>query len=219
MVASFQEHDRSIPLRSTPGGTSLCEPFGGLLIAFVDQPMPGGGGNALAWNTLQVQDNTTFINGPFPTGAGVLLFGHEISHYAQGIHRITVQGEVLARYAEQQLRHDLSPSFGQVAWSREHTDFLTSLSPFYGWHLQIAKDYLFHEEDRGYIIVPLRWGFTVSDPIGLRSSPFMFGLLRPFNQPPYPPRKHLGPMKRPNLPSERLATTALITVRQEDGAK
>jgi RHS repeat-associated protein len=174
LVAFFHRYDRDIvrpgydnlPMYGIMRGIDIndCKDDliskSGLEIAFVPQPFPGGGGNSLFTGTLQVQLDSTFIDGPDPTPAGVLLFGHEISHYMQGIHRISIQGEVLARIVEQQLRIDLQSMLGDVPWSSTETADLSSFNPFTNLGLRQAARYMVLDPEMTswYILLPLRVG-------------------------------------------------------------
>ncbi len=78
----------------------------GLLIEFTDTPSPQSLANTFNRNKMQLL-KSTYISGPNPTNWGVITFGHEISHYKQGLERFTIQGEMFAQYAGAQIWKDL----------------------------------------------------------------------------------------------------------------
>jgi RHS repeat-associated protein len=76
----------------------------GVQIVF-GEPWPGPSwGTAIFRDVLQLSDDPRVINSGTPGGFGLQLFGHEVSHWAQGMIRYTIQGELLSRYVEQQIR-------------------------------------------------------------------------------------------------------------------
>jgi hypothetical protein len=68
------------------------------------------------------------ITGPNPTNWGVFTFAHEISHYKQGVERLTIQGEMFAQYAGAQIWRDL----GEIASDMPHPLFLEIASTSLG---------------------------------------------------------------------------------------
>ena len=76
------------------------------MIEFGEPWPPDTWGTAVFINVLQLKNDPAIIGGPSLTGFGVIVFGHEVSHWAQGWIRFTIQGELLARFVEQQLRDD-----------------------------------------------------------------------------------------------------------------
>lgn len=82
-----------------------CSPiFSGVTILFSNLRAWGFAG---ASTVLELKNDPAIINGPIPTLFGIAILGHEISHWKQGIHRFSFQGEVLARHVERQLQLDL----------------------------------------------------------------------------------------------------------------
>jgi len=129
----------------------------GLQIAFVPNPFPRSGANTLFSGMLQM--STAYITDPDQQEAGVIILGHEISHYTQGFHRYTIQGEVLARIVERKLRDDLLGLFGEVPrGGLPDTNSLSVLNPFSIPSLYDAQTYMINNMDSSYILLPLRLG-------------------------------------------------------------
>ncbi len=153
LVEEFFAYDEAVrrSQRQVPRGP--CRARSGLTIVIAKPFPPGAGASALFSDTLMID--------PWFVGrdAGTLVFGHEVSHYTQGIHRLSVQGEVLARYVEQQLRSDLGVD---PSWSHAETLYLSQRNPFSLLDLRVAKAYLF-ERSAGYLVVPLRIGGGLND--------------------------------------------------------
>ncbi|MEJ2304137.1 MAG: RHS repeat-associated core domain-containing protein [Anaerolineales bacterium] len=160
IVDFFKKYDEKIK-KTQPGGyiepscdDSLLIP-NGVLIEF-GTPWPGPSwGTAIFSDVLQLSDNPEVINGPLPEGFGLQLFGHEVSHWAQGVARLTIQGELLARYLEKQLRLDLESQYGKIKHGEDTETLITHFNPFYVERLQEAKEWMITNWSSGYIIFPL----------------------------------------------------------------
>ena len=127
----------------------------GILIEF-GTPWPGPSwGTALFIDILQLSNDPRVINGPNPEGFGLQLFGHEVSHWAQGSVRLTIQGELLARDVEKQLRNDLKSQYGEIREGENTNILVTRFNPFYLEHLREAKDWMIANWGIGYTILPL----------------------------------------------------------------
>jgi hypothetical protein len=126
----------------------------GVTIEFADN-LTGRWGFTLQATVMELANQQEIINGPVPPAFGVIIFGHEISHWSQGIQRITVQGEVLAQYVEHQLRNDFgnppSPNTGL------NSD-LVNFNPFTDDGLKGAARYLVQSGSQFYLFDPPRFG-------------------------------------------------------------
>jgi RHS repeat-associated protein len=160
LVNFFYQYDEFISNQKTVRNYDPCSGslHPGMMIEF-GTPLFGAPANALIGDVLQLKNTPSVIDGQEPSGYGVILFGHEISHYAQGIHRITIQGELLSRFVEQQLRLDLVPIFGYL--ESKITTELVKFNPFYKESLEAAKDWLVWNLKSQYIWLPTRIGFGV----------------------------------------------------------
>jgi len=154
-----RDHDRKDQLSSSYMRSQECEmssdlPYGVRII--FGNPFPGPSvGTAIFPYTLQLKNDPLVINSPIPDGYGLQLLGHEISHWAQEAVRFTIQGELLARFVERQLRKDLQ-SFANVNEYSEITSELTdSYNPFYLPDLLLAKNAMIGAFGAGYTLFPL----------------------------------------------------------------
>ncbi|MBE0411642.1 MAG: hypothetical protein IBX69_18095, partial [Anaerolineales bacterium] len=210
IVEFFHEHDERIrktqPLEYYESCQDLPIQSNGVLIEF-GKPWPGPSwGTALFIDILQLSDDPRVINSPNPDGFGLQLFGHEVSHWAQGPIRFTIQGELLARFVEQQLRNDLQIQYGNIdGWER--TKELTErFNPFDVQHLQLAKFWMINNFSPGYAVFPLpsigglnqSWLDRFSINIDLPKPPFR-PTPRPGPTPPQPPIP-IGTPIPPSLP-------------------
>jgi RHS repeat-associated protein len=172
LVDFFNQCDRQISARNVVrnfypcyGTTYALQPTPGLIIDFVGTVRPGNeftDGSALFPTRLQLKNASHIIFSPNPTGYGVVVFGHEISHYAQGVHRITVQGEILARFVEQQLRGDLRSSYGDISYGVETTASMVRFNPFSTSGLRDAQVWMIANLGPDQAWLPLTmWGFML----------------------------------------------------------
>jgi hypothetical protein len=87
-----------------PGANDCSSNSPGVTISFEDVSYWGFSGFS---DLMILSNDPSIIPGPMPTKFGAAIFGHEISHWDQGIERFSLQGEVLARDVERQLQLDL----------------------------------------------------------------------------------------------------------------
>lgn len=157
VVNFFLEHDESIK-RQQPWGylgpdcSSL--PYGAVIEFGNPWPAPSWGTSTFI-SVLQLSDDPKVINGNVPDGFGLQLFGHEVSHWAQGWVRFTIQGELLARYVEQQLRNDLEPEYGTIYGQGDTSSLVEGHNPFYIPHLENARRWMGEHFNPGYLLFPL----------------------------------------------------------------
>jgi RHS repeat-associated protein len=155
IVQFFYRHDERIKITQPYGYTDpSCKPSG-LLVEFGEPWPPNTWGTAVFINVLQLKNDPAIIGGPSPTGFGVIVFGHEVSHWAQGWIRFTIQGELLARYLEKELRVDLDRQYGMIMQGEDTETLVSQFNPFYVEHLRKAKDWMITHWSFGYIMFPL----------------------------------------------------------------
>jgi hypothetical protein len=146
------------------------------------------------------------INDHNPDRFGLQLFGHDVSQWAQGPIRFTIQGELLARFVEQQPRNDLQPQFPKIDGWEITKELTETFNPFDVQHLQLAKSRMINNFSPGYAAFPLpsigglnqNWLDRFYVTIQLPDPPFR-PTPRPGPTPPQPPLP-IGTPIPPTLP-------------------
>jgi RHS repeat-associated protein len=158
IVDFFHVYDKRIDyLRSTACGnipyTSMPN-LSGLVIKFAP-PWPNSWGNTVYGSMLQLESDPQVISGPTPSGFGLQLFGHEISHYSQGFERFTIQGELLSNLVELELRKDLKSTYGTIEREAYVVEMADNFNPFYIPDLKAARSWMAEKFPSSYILMPL----------------------------------------------------------------
>jgi RHS repeat-associated protein len=184
--SSANEMVQRSPLYSS--GLHDCNPkFFGVTISFEDVDYWGFAGIS---TILVLDKGITVDNGLIPNAFGVTIFGHEISHWRQGIERFSFQGEVLAMHVERRLQLDLGGS------ERRETVLVSKLYPFSYDSLEEARKILTWAPYRS---LPTTLGFGLTED-WLRSLAVPIPP-PPTNGTPTPPISPGRPVPAPSPPS------------------
>lgn len=157
IVDFFKRYDNNIGVlqQISSCNTSLGIQFGVQIVFGEPWPGPSWGTTTFS-DVLQLSNDPNVINSGTPEGFGIQLFGHEVSHWAQGLNRFTIQGELLSRYVEQQLRKDLIPKYGIIKEGSDTTKYLVdTYNPFYVPDLERARHWMGAYFSAGYLLLPL----------------------------------------------------------------
>jgi RHS repeat-associated protein len=159
IVQFFNQHDQRIEGIQLHGYVNpSCQNLPtGVLIEFGDPWPSETWGTAVKIHILQLLNDPEIIKGPNPTGFGVVTFGHEVSHWAQGLIRFTIQGEVLSRFVEEQLRRDLESIYHNIRFGEGTAHIVDSYNPFSRESLHLARNWMVENFNIYYGLMPLGW--------------------------------------------------------------